>query len=99
MNTQNNIINVLFATSILAVSAAKTSEVYSFNDFKEFTSNYGQSKTVALSERFGSQWKQVSNYLGKEVIWLNTSANSISTLSQQNRSVNLVNFNDPIGTR
>jgi len=99
MNTQNNIINLLFATSIIAVSSAKAGEVDSFNDYKEFTSNYGQSKTVALSDRFGSQWKQVSNYLGKEVMWLKTSANSISTLSQQSRSVKLVNFNDPIGTR
>lgn len=98
MNTQNNMINLLFATSIMAVSATKASEVDSFNDYKEFTSNYEQSKTIALSDRFGSQWKKVSNYLGKEAMWLKTSANSISTLSQHGNPVKLINFNDGIGT-
>ncbi len=98
MNAQNNIINAFFATTILAVSMAKASEVDSFNDYKEFTSNHGQSKTIALSDRFGSQWKQVSNYLGNEMMWLKTSDSSISALSKQSRSVKLVNFNDPIGT-
>ncbi|MBD3654039.1 BsuPI-related putative proteinase inhibitor [Kangiella sp.] len=97
MNTQNNIIRIFFATSILVVSTAKASEVDSFNDYKEFISNHGQSKTIALSDRFGSQWKQVSNYLGKDMMWLKTSDTSISALSQQSRSVKLVNFNDPVG--
>lgn len=98
MNIQNNIINLLFATSIMAVSVAKASEVDSFNDYKEFTSNYGQSKTIALSERFGSQWKQVSNYLGSEAMWLKTSGSVITILSKNNNPVKLINFNDPIGT-
>lgn len=98
MNTQNNFIRIFFATSILVVSTAKASEVDSFNDYKEFISNHGQSKTIALSDRFGSQWKQVSNFLGKEVMWIKTSDTAISALSQQSHSVKLVNFNDPIGT-
>lgn len=98
MNTQNNIINLLFVTSIMTVSAVKAGEVDSFNDYKEFTSNYGQSKTIALSDRYGTQWKRVSYYLGKEAMWLKTSANSISTLSQHSNPVKLINFNDGIGT-
>ncbi|HEY9030853.1 MAG TPA: BsuPI-related putative proteinase inhibitor [Kangiella sp.] len=98
MNTQNNIINLLFATSIMAASTVQAGEVDSFNDYKEFTSRYGQSKTIALSDRFGSQWVQVSNYLGRELMWLKTSGSSISTLSQSNNPVKLINFNDPIGT-
>ncbi|AUD79299.1 hypothetical protein CW740_08595 [Kangiella profundi] len=99
MNTQNNIINVFFATSIMAVSMAKATELDSFNDYKEFTSNHGKSQTIALSERFSSQWKQLSNYLGKEMMWLKTTDTFISALSEQSRSVKLVNFNDPVGTR
>lgn len=97
MNTHNSIINLLFAASILAAGTVKANEVDSFNDYKEFTSSYGQSRTVALSDRFGSQWKRVTNYLGTDARWLKTSGDTVSTLSQNGNQVKLVNFDDPQG--
>lgn len=98
MNTQNKMINLLFAASIITVNSAAAGEIDSFNDYKEFNSSNGQSRTVALSDRYGSQWKSISQYLGKQALWLKTTGNTISTLSQNGNPVKLVNLSDSVGT-
>lgn len=98
MNIKYNTLNLLCVTSIVAASSVQAGELDSFNDYKEFSSNQGQSKTLALSGRYGSQWKQVSNYLGYDSMWLKTSASTISGLSQNGNLVKLVDLDDSVGT-